>query len=139
MRNITSQKKNNLNSYTNNDGNDNEEEDEEEEEEEEIVRVDVKGEKKVEIGVQKELEHEEDRCLEGKKVLSLVEPGNIRRVIFCSGKVRTCILTPTQQYVQEYIHTYIHKHTHIKVIPKITTILHLSIFLFLGFLPSLSC
>ena len=86
MRNIISQKKNNLNSYTNNDGNDNDE-DEDEEEEEEVVRVDVKGEKKVDIGIQKELEHEEDRCLEGKKVLSLVEPGNIRRVIFCSGKV----------------------------------------------------
>ena len=81
MRNITSHKKNDLNSYTNNSGNDSEDEDEEEE------SVDVKGEKEVAIGIQKELEHEEDRYLEGKKVLSLVEPGNIRRVIFCSGKV----------------------------------------------------
>ena len=112
MRNITSQKKNNLNSYTNNDGNDNEEDEDEEDEEEVVVRVDVKGEKKVEIGVQKELEHEEDRCLEGKKVLSLVEPGKIRRVIFCSGKVRTYILTPLHNYTQAYIHTYLHKYAY---------------------------
>ena len=98
MRNITSQKKNNLNSYTNNDGDDSEDEEEE--------TVEINGEKDVVRGVQKELEHEEDRCLEGKKILSLVEPANIRRVIFCSGKVLPFSLTHTKT------HTHIHTHTH---------------------------
>jgi hypothetical protein len=44
------------------------------------------------MSVQKELEHEEDFAptVEAKKVLSLAEHGDIKRIIFCSGKARTC-------------------------------------------------
>jgi hypothetical protein len=40
--------------------------------------------------VQKELEHAEDLVptIEGKRVTSLAEHGDIKRIIFCSGKVR---------------------------------------------------
>ena len=43
------------------------------------------------MSVQKELEHEEDFAptVEAKKVLSLAEHGDIKRIIFCSGKART--------------------------------------------------
>lgn len=99
MRNITSHKKNNLNSYSNNDGYNSDDE------EEGVESVDMKGEKEVVTGVHKELEHEEDRCTEGKKVLSLVEPGNIRRVIFCSGKVCTyCLARTTSSIVHLFLH-----------------------------------
>ena len=98
MRNITSHKKINLNSYSNNDG------DNSDDEEEGVESGDMKGEKEVVNGVQKELEHEEDRRVEGKKVLSLVEPGNIRRVIFCSGKVCTYCLARTTSSIVHLFH-----------------------------------